>query len=96
MHAMDMPVEEARTLLERQVFMESGAVSSAVRRIQLSPTDTALAYVGGKQWQRVREKYQEATTDFSLQSFHGKALRAGAMPGDELVYITTEGQGRLE
>jgi hypothetical protein len=96
LHAMDMPVEEARTLLERQVFMESGAVSSAVRRIQLSPTENTLAYVGGKQWQRVREKYQEATTDFSLQSFHGKALRAGTMPGDELVYITTGGEGRLE
>jgi uncharacterized protein (DUF885 family) len=96
LHAMDMPVDEAEAMLERQVFMESGAIDSAVRRIQLSPTETTLSYVGGKQWQRVREKYQEATTDFSLQSFHGKALRAGAMPGDELVYITTDGQGRLQ
>jgi uncharacterized protein (DUF885 family) len=96
LHTMDMPESEARTMLERQVFMESGAIDSAVRRIQLSPTETTLSYIGGKQWLRVREKYTEATQDFSLQSFHGKALRAGAMPGDELVYITTEGQGRLE
>ncbi len=95
LHAMNMPVNEAEQMLERQVFMESGAIESALRRIQLSPTEATLSYVGSKQWQRVREKYQEATTDFSLQSFHGKALRAGAMPGDELVYITTGGQGRL-
>ena len=96
LHAMDMSVEDARTMLERQVFMERGSIESAVRRIQLSPTDNTLSYVGAKQWQLVRQTYQEATQDFSPQSFHGKALRAGAMPGDELVYITTEGQGRLE
>ncbi|MEZ5396310.1 MAG: DUF885 family protein [Bryobacterales bacterium] len=95
LHAMNMSEADAREMLERKVFMERGAIDSAVRRIQLAPTDNTLAYVGSKQWNTVREKYTEATTDFSLQSFHGKALRAGAMPGDELVYITTEGKGRL-
>ena len=95
LHAQDMSVADARTMLQREVFMESGAIDGALRRIQLSPTEATLAYVGAKQWDLVRRSYQEATQDFSPQSFHGKALRAGTMPGDELVYITTEGKGRL-
>ena len=95
LHTANMSEDDARTMLQRQVFMESGAIGGALRRIQLSPTEATLSYVGTKQWNLVRRSYQEATQDFSPQSFHGKALRAGAMPGDEVVYITTEGQGRL-
>jgi uncharacterized protein (DUF885 family) len=95
LHTGDMSEDDAETMLERQVFMETGAIAGTLRRIQLAPTDATLAYVGARQWQLIRRSYQEATQDFSPQSFHGKALRAGAMPGDEVVYITTEGQGRL-
>jgi uncharacterized protein (DUF885 family) len=89
LHTANMSEDEARDLLRRQVFLEAGAVESALRRIQLSPTEATLSFVGAKEWQVAREGYQEATTDFSLQSFHGKALRAGAMPAAELVYATT-------
>ncbi len=95
LHTQGMPVDDAQTLLQRQVFMETGAIASALRSIQLNPTDNAIAYIGAQQWRRVRSTYQEATTDFSYSSFHGKALRAGPLPPYELVYITTEGQGRL-
>jgi hypothetical protein len=91
-----MSVDEAEIMLQRQVFMEAGAVSSAVRSIQLNPTNLAIAYIGSKQWLRVRSRYQEITTDFSFSSFHAKALSAGPLPPAELVYLTTEGQGRLE
>jgi uncharacterized protein (DUF885 family) len=40
-----------------------------------------------KQWLRVREHYQQETTDFSLSSFHDKALRTGAVPLEELAYL---------
>lgn len=96
MHTQNMSVDEAETMLQRQVFMEAGAVSSAVRSIQLNPTNFAIAYIGSKQWLRVRTRYQEITTDFKFSSFHSKALGAGALPPAELVYLTTEGQGRLE
>lgn len=86
LHAMDMPLDEARQLLRREVFMEQGAIESAVQRIQMNPTNAVLAYVGSKQWLEVKEAYQEETTDFSLQSFHGKALTSGPMPTAELVY----------
>lgn len=95
LHTANLSEDDAKNMLRRQVFMEPGAIDGALRRIQLSPTEATLAYVGAKQWDLVRRSYQEATQDFSPQSFHGKALRAGAMPGDETVYITTESQGRL-
>jgi hypothetical protein len=96
LHTQNMSVEEAEAMLQRQVFMEAGAVSSAVRTLQLNPTSSAIAYIGSKQWLRVRTRYQEITTDFQFSSFHQKALSAGALPPAELVYLTTEGQGRLE
>ncbi len=86
LHAMDMPLDEARELLRRQVFMEAGAIESAVQRIQLNPTNAVLSYVGSKQWLEVKDAYQEETTDFSLQSFHGNALTSGPMPPAELIY----------
>jgi uncharacterized protein (DUF885 family) len=96
LHTQNMSVEDAENMLQRQVFMEAGAVSPAVRSIQLNPTSFAIAYIGSKQWLRVRTRYQEITTDFSVSSFHQKALSAGPLPPAELVYLTTEGQGRLE
>ncbi len=86
LHAQNMPVEEARELLRTKVFMEGGAIESAVQRIQMNPTNQVLAYVGAKQWLVVKDGYQEETTDFSLQSFHGKALSSGPMPPAALIY----------
>ena len=37
----------------------------------------------------MREHYQAETTDFSLTSFHDKALREGPMPLPELGYLVT-------
>ena len=36
------------------------------------------------------------TTDFSLTSFHTKALSAGPMPANELAHSVTDGGGTLE
>jgi|GEM_PF-2265773 len=92
LHAMNMPLEEAREMLRRQVFMEAGAIESAVQRIQLNPTNAVLSYVGSKQWLEVKDAYQDETTDFSLQSFHGKALTSGPMPPAELIYSAVNKQ----
>ncbi len=96
LHTQNMSEQDAETMLQRQVFMEAGAVSSAVHTIQLNPTQSAIAYIGSKQWLRVRNRYQEVTTDFSLGSFHTKALSQGPLPPAEMVYLTTGGEGRLE
>lgn len=91
LHTQNLSLDEAREMLRRQVFMETGAIDSAVRRIQLTPTNSTISYVGAREWDRVKDFYQETTTDFSLQSFHGKALAVGPMPASELTYATTEG-----
>ncbi len=90
LHTKNMDLEEARRMLDRQVFMEPGAIASALLGIQLRPTEFAMTYIGAKEWNRVREFYQEETTDFSLTSFHTKALSAGPMPAKELAYSVTE------
>lgn len=89
LHTQGLSEQDARTMLQRQVFMEAGAVASAVRTIQLNPTSSAIAYIGSKEWVRVRQDYQTKTNDFSLGSFHTKALSAGPVPAEELVYLTT-------
>lgn len=89
LHTQGLSEQDARTMLQRQVFMESGAVASAVRTIQLNPTSSAIAYIGSGEWVRVRQEYQTQTNDFSLGSFHTKALSAGPVPAEELLYLTT-------
>jgi uncharacterized protein (DUF885 family) len=49
-----------------------------------------LQFFGWKEWLRVRDHYQNETQDFSLRSFHEKALRAGPMPFPDLGYVTAE------
>ena len=63
-----------------------------IGELQLSPGDSAVAYFGAQEWQRVRQFYQQATTDFSLSTFHGKAMLIGPMPVDELAFLITDGK----
>ena len=95
MHAGDMSVADATELLVRKAYMESSAARALIRSIQLNPTHEATTYIGWKGWQKLRAHYQETTQDFSLTSFHGKALRVGAMPLEEFSYAVSEAQGRL-
>ena len=95
MHAGDLSAADAIQLLTRNAYMESGAARAMVRSIQLNPTRAATIYIGWKGWLQLRAHYQETTQDFSLTSFHGKVLRTGAMPLEELSYAVSEAQGRL-
>lgn len=90
LHTMNMSDEEATDLLRNRAFQESAEVEGKIRRAKLSSVQLPLYYYGWKEWRRVREHYQNETTDFSLTSFHDKALRAGPMPLPELGYITAE------
>lgn len=92
LHTQGMSTGDAAEMLRRQVFMEAGAVDPAVRNIQLNPTQAAITYVGSKEWLKIRQEYQDETTDFSLTSFHGKALRVGPLPAHEVAYIAIAAQ----
>ena len=96
LHAKGMSLDEAARLLDRQVFLEPEAIDGVMQAIRLRPTEFTTTYIGEKEWDRVREFYQEMTTDFSLTSFRTKALSAGPMPANELAYVVTDGAGTLE
>jgi uncharacterized protein (DUF885 family) len=81
---------EAEELLTRQAFQESEEVRGKILRAKLSSAQLPLYYHGMKQWLRVREHYQQETQDFSLSSFHDKALRTGALPMEELGYLVAD------
>ena len=90
MHTMDMSDADARALLREQAFQETEEVRGKVLRAKLTSTQLPLQYHGWKEWVRVRDHYQNETTDFSPTSFHDKALRNGAAPLPEIGYITTK------
>ena len=95
MHAEDLSAADALQFLTRRAYMESSAARALVRSIQVNPTRAASAYLGWLGWQQLRAHYQETTQDFSLTSFHGKALRTGSMPLEEFSYAVSEAKGRL-
>ena len=96
MHAQDLDPGDAVQFLTRRAYMESSAARALVRAIQVNPMQAAATYFGWLGWQQLRAHYQETTQDFSLTSFHGKALRTGAMPLVEFSYAVSEAKGRLE
>lgn len=95
MHAGDLNPADAIQFLTRRAYMESSSARALVRAIQVNPAEAATTHIGWKGWQRLRAHYQETTQDFSLTSFHGKALRTGSMPLVEFSYVLSEAAGRL-
>ena len=95
MHADGLSPADAVQFLTRRAYMESSAARALVRSIQVNPTHAASIYRGWLGWQQLRAHYQETTQDFSLASFHGKALRTGSMPLVEFSYALSEAKGRL-
>ena len=90
MHTTNMSDDEAEAFLRTTAFQESEEIRGKIMRVKLSSAQLPLYYHGWKEWLRVREHYQTETTDFSLTSFHDKALREGPVPLPfELAYLTT-------
>ena len=90
MHTTNMSDDEAEEFLRTKAFQESEEIRGKIMRVKLSSAQLPLYYHGWKEWLRVREHYQTETTDFSLTSFHDKALREGPVPLPfELAYLTT-------
>lgn len=96
LHAQGMSSNDAVQLLTRRAYMESSAARALVRAIEINPGQATTAYVGWLGWQQLRAHYQETTQDFSLTSFHGKALRTGAMPLVQFSYAVSDAKGRLD
>ncbi len=95
LHSTDLSVADALQFLTRRAYMDSSAARALVRSMQVNPTLAASTLLGWRGWQQLRAHYQETTQDFSLTSFHGKALEVGSMPLVEFSYRVSEAKGRL-
>ncbi len=95
LHAKGLSMEDAQQFLTRRAYMESSAARALLRSLQVNPAQEATTYLGWKNWHLLRDHYQETTQDFSLTSFHGKALKVGSMPVVEFSYAVSDAKGRL-
>lgn len=90
MHTQNMSDDEATELLRRQALQEAEEASGKVLRAKLSSAQLPMYWVGHQGWLKVRNHYQTIKQDYSLSSFHGKALIAGPMPFPALGYLLAE------
>ena len=90
MHAKNMSEDEAMKLLQQQAYQEVEGGRDKIQRVRLTSARLPLQFFGWREWLRVRDHYQNETQDFSLRSFHEKALRAGPMPFPDLGYVTAQ------
>ncbi len=90
MHTMDMSDDQADEMLRARAFQEAEEVRGKILRAKLTSAQLPLYYHGWQEWRRVRDHYQNETTDFIPTSFHDKALRNGAAPLPEIAYITSQ------
>ncbi len=89
-HTKNMSDEEALDFLRTEAYQEAEEADLKLRRVKLTSAQLPAYYVGWKGWAKVRDHYQTETNDFSLSSFHDKALRAGPLPVKELGYIVAQ------
>ncbi len=90
MHTKNMSDEEALNFLRTEAYQEVEEADLKLQRVQLTSAQLPAHYVGWKGWSKVRDHYQTETNDFSLSSFHDKALRAGPLPMKALGYIVAQ------
>lgn len=90
MHTKGMSDDDALDFLRTEAYQELEEANAKVRRAKLTSAQLPSYYLGWRGWTKVRDHYQAETQDFSLSSFHTKALRAGPLPVKELGYIVSE------
>jgi uncharacterized protein (DUF885 family) len=81
MHTLGMSDEQAMALMTRETFQTDAEARGKLRRVKLSSAQLPTYYVGLREWQRLRERYQQQMgARFSLQEFHDRVLDQGALP----------------
>ena len=81
LQTMGMSEQEALDLMINQTYQEREEATAKLQRAQLSSCQLATYYAGAKGWNELREHYrQRHPQDYSLKSFHERALNEGAVP----------------
>jgi uncharacterized protein (DUF885 family) len=89
LHTMGMTDEQAVDLMIRQAFQEKEEADAKLRRAKLSSAQLPTYFVGWRDWHRLRERYGQASNEFSLKEFNELALRSGAIPLPILSIVLT-------
>jgi len=80
LHTMGMTDQQALDLLMQQAFQEPQEAAAKLQRAKLSSCQLATYYSGLKGWLEIRDWFrQRHPGDVSLQTFHDRALREGAV-----------------
>jgi uncharacterized protein (DUF885 family) len=85
LHTGKMTREEALDLMVKRTFQEQEEAEAKWQRAQLSVCQLPTYYAGYKEWKRLRADVEAKEKDaFSPSAFHEKALRAGALPMNQI------------
>ena len=81
LQTMGMTEPQALDFMINQTYQEREEAVAKWQRAQLSSCQLDMYYAGYKGWEEVRAHYQQRhPQDFSLKSFHERALGEGAVP----------------
>ncbi len=90
LQTMKMTDQEALDLMTKQCFQEKEEAEGKLRRAKLSATQLPTYYAGWRDWRRLREAWsQRQGAAFRPAEFHERMLKAGALPIDILMRLTT-------
>jgi uncharacterized protein (DUF885 family) len=81
LHTLGMTQQEALDLMTSRTFQEREEAQAKLRRAMLTSCQLPTYYAGYREWSRLREDYARLRGEsFSPAEFHGRALKAGALP----------------
>lgn len=84
MHTMKMTDEQALSLMKNRAFQTAAEAEGKLVRAKLSSTQLPTYYVGLRQWQGFRKRYEEKAREFDMLEFHNRALDQGPLPVEEV------------
>ena len=89
---LDMTDQEALDFLEKQAFQEPQEAAEKLQRAKATSAQLPTYYVGWTQWNKLRDEIKKAHgASFSLQDFHDRALKEGAVPLRGIAAIDSSG-----
>lgn len=81
MHTTKMTDEEALDFMMKDAFQTEAEARNKLNRVKSTSCHLPSYYVGLREWQKLRQKYQAAKgKDFDQLEFHNKALDQGPLP----------------
>src|SRR5262249_39649512 len=85
MQTMNMSDQEAMDLMTKTAFQTQAEAEGKLQRAKLSSTQLPTCYVGLREWQKLRNRSQEAKGGaFNMLEFHNQVLDQGPIAFESL------------